>query len=74
MHTDPAVSKDMNGAPPHEIRLSRETAGGCEATVPYECCGKLVSECSTDTLCWQHEWKKCKKCKEFAKFPIIYTT
>ena len=36
MHTDPAVSKDMNGAPPHEIRLSRETAGGCEATVPYE--------------------------------------
>lgn len=46
MHTDPAVSKDMNGAPPHEIRLSRETAGGCEATVPYECCGKLVSECS----------------------------
>lgn len=26
MHTDPAVSKDMNGAPPHEIRLSRETA------------------------------------------------
>jgi len=26
----------MSGAPLYEIRLSRETAGGCEATVPYE--------------------------------------
>lgn len=74
MHTDPVTSKDMSGAPLYEIRLSRETAGGCVAAVPYECCGKLVSECSQMHYAGVISQRYVKNyVNNFANVPIKYT-